>query len=233
MSPLIGWSSKASPSAVQSLSVPVSKSRLSGLPSAPTGRTPAGSFWLTLNRSDEQQEDCEQEGQTHGTNLWRAGVRNDGNQESIISKKKAATIGRSQSLRLGLSGRQAICRRLSFSLLSSFLPSSWLSPRTSFCSSSFWLVGQHGDLGFLLLGLQFLELLVEVVELGLELCVDLVDLLFLRFAQIKCLPAGRQLSFELVLFFLRSRRADQQRQAQDAQTQQHGTTKHDALPPQR
>src|SRR5262245_49163148 len=41
VSPLIGWPSNAFPSAVQSFSVPVSKSRLSGLPSAPTGRTPS------------------------------------------------------------------------------------------------------------------------------------------------------------------------------------------------
>src|SRR5712691_4752541 len=41
VSPLIGWPTNASPSAVQSLSVPVSKSKLSGLPSAPVGRTPS------------------------------------------------------------------------------------------------------------------------------------------------------------------------------------------------
>src|SRR5262245_3937637 len=40
-SPLIGWSSKASPSAVQCWSVPVSKSRFIGLPSAPRGRMPS------------------------------------------------------------------------------------------------------------------------------------------------------------------------------------------------
>src|ERR1051326_8123936 len=42
VSPLIGCFSKADPTAVQSLRVPSSKSRLSGLPSLPTGRTPSG-----------------------------------------------------------------------------------------------------------------------------------------------------------------------------------------------
>src|SRR5262249_50340200 len=42
VSPSIGCPAKASPSAVQSWRVPVSKSRLSGRPSGPTGRTPAG-----------------------------------------------------------------------------------------------------------------------------------------------------------------------------------------------
>src|SRR5262245_1073218 len=42
VSPWIGWPLKASPSAVQSFSVPVSKSRFSGLPSAPRGNTPSG-----------------------------------------------------------------------------------------------------------------------------------------------------------------------------------------------
>src|SRR4051794_14759742 len=40
-SPLIGWPLKASPLAVQSLSVPSSKPKFSGLPSAPTGRMPS------------------------------------------------------------------------------------------------------------------------------------------------------------------------------------------------
>src|ERR671935_284220 len=42
VSPLTGCPANASPSAFQSFSVPVSKSRLSGLPSAPLGRTPSG-----------------------------------------------------------------------------------------------------------------------------------------------------------------------------------------------
>src|SRR2546429_2629127 len=40
VSPLIGWPSNALPEAVQSLSVPSSKSRLSGWPSFPTGLVP-------------------------------------------------------------------------------------------------------------------------------------------------------------------------------------------------
>src|SRR5262245_21807644 len=41
VSPLTGWPWKAVPVLVQSFRVPVSKSRLSGLPSAPVGRTPS------------------------------------------------------------------------------------------------------------------------------------------------------------------------------------------------
>ena len=51
MSPLIGWPSKALPSAFQPSSVPVSKLRFSGLPSAPTGMTP-GSPWGSLRGFD-------------------------------------------------------------------------------------------------------------------------------------------------------------------------------------
>src|SRR5688572_29364441 len=42
-SPLIGWPSKALPVAVQSARVPDSKSKLSGLPFAPTGKVPVRS----------------------------------------------------------------------------------------------------------------------------------------------------------------------------------------------
>src|SRR4051812_24561262 len=55
VSPLIGWSLKASPSAVQSLRVPVSKSRLSGLPSLPTGRAPSSSARRDSGRSASKQ----------------------------------------------------------------------------------------------------------------------------------------------------------------------------------
>src|SRR5450631_4113949 len=53
VSPFMGWPLKASPSAVQSLRVPVSKSRLSGLPSAPTGSTPSGG--LSAAKTGERQ----------------------------------------------------------------------------------------------------------------------------------------------------------------------------------
>src|SRR5260370_27285375 len=55
VSPLIGWPANASPSAVQSLSVPVSKSKLSGLPSVPTGRTPSFGVGFTGSAAKTEQ----------------------------------------------------------------------------------------------------------------------------------------------------------------------------------
>src|SRR5262245_21345881 len=95
VSPLIGWPRKASPSAVQSFRVPVSKSRLSGLPLASMGRTPSGAL-----------------GGAFGSTANAEARRNTANTTSI-EKRRMATLketsdGRGTGL---LSGARDGCQR--------------------------------------------------------------------------------------------------------------------------
>src|SRR5947209_17132945 len=72
VSPLIGWPTNASPSAVQSLSVPVSKSKLSGLPSAPVGRTP--SLGVGFTGSAAETEKAIVNAKHNDAATWRMGL---------------------------------------------------------------------------------------------------------------------------------------------------------------
>src|SRR5262245_56577821 len=79
VSPLIGWSLNAAPSAVQSRRSPVSKSRLSGLPSAPTGRTPtslSAGGWAGVNSAKESSS-AFMRGPRVGRRLAKAGSFRD------------------------------------------------------------------------------------------------------------------------------------------------------------